>query len=132
MFELYTLLIFILSCYGGANGIVYSRLMLPFRLWITYSSYRLDEKGNFVSGVQRTNPIAKFLSKLVYCPMCTGFWLGIFFNLFIFSPIGLSSSFIHSEPAFYNKLAILLFDGFLGSASAWIMHLLLRYRMEGA
>jgi hypothetical protein len=132
MFELYTLLIFILSCYGGANGIVYSRLLLPMRLWITYSFYKLDEKGNFMSGVQRTNPIAKFFSKLVYCPMCMGFWLGIFFNLFIFSPIGLSYGFIHSMPAFYNKLAILLFDGFLGSASAWIMHLLLRYRMEGA
>ena len=132
MFELYTLLVFILSCYGGANGIAFSRLLLPFRLWVNYSSYTINENGELVTAIHRTNPIFRFLNKLVHCPLCLGFWLGIIFNLLIFSPIGLSYGFIHAEPAIYNKLAILLFDGFLGSASAWIMHLLFRYRMEGA
>lgn len=132
MFELYALLVFILSCYGGANGIVFSRLMQPVRFWFAFKSYKLDEKGNLATAIHRSNPLFKFITKLINCPLCVGFWLGIIFNLLIFSPIGLSYGFIHAMPEIYNKLAIIIFDGFLGSASAWIMHLLLRYRMEGA
>lgn len=121
------LLIFILSCYGGANGIAFSRLLLPFRLWIEYSEIQYTSEGNFESGRVRDSRVAKFLTKLINCPLCLGFWLGIMFSLGIYSPCvdvpGIRVGF---------NLISLLFDGFLGSASAWILHLLLRSRMEGA
>lgn len=50
-----------------------------------------------------------FLGKLFACPMCLGFWLGIISGLLIFSPTG-------------NIIA----DGFFGSATSWIIYLLIR------
>jgi len=132
MFEIYTLIIFILSCYGGANGIVYSRLMQPVRFWISFRSYNLDEQGNLISAVHRTNFIFKFLSKLVNCPLCVGFWLGVIFGIFLYSPCYQVSMYNTGWQNSPLNIFVYLFDGFLGSASAWILHLLLRYRMEGA
>lgn len=133
MFEIYTLLVFILSCYGGANGIVFSRLLQPLRFFIAFKSYTLDDKGNLVTAVHRANPISKFLTKLINCPLCVGFWLGVIFGIFIYSPCYHIASFSTSWSwsSGLNPL-VYIFDGFLGSASAWILHLLLRYRMEGA
>ena len=133
MFEIYALIIFLLACYGGAVGICFSRLLLPFRLWLTYKAYHLDEEGKLTSGVLRTNHVFTFLSKLVHCPLCVGFWLGIIFSVFIYSHCYHLASF---SPAWSWEGAanpfIYIFDGFLGSAGAWILHLLLRNRMEGA
>lgn len=132
MFEIYTLIIFLLTCYGGAVGIAFSRLLLPLRLWLTYRSYTLNENNEIISAVHRTNPVFTFLSKLAHCPLCVGFWLGIIFGIFLFSPcyqISMYNTGWQNSPL---NLFIYIFDGFLGSAGAWIMHLLLRNRMEGA
>lgn len=132
MFEIYTLIIFILSCYGGANGIVFSRLLQPLRFFIAFKSYTLDEKGNLATAIHRTNFIAKFLTKLINCPLCVGFWLGVIFGIFLYSPCYQVSMFSTGWQNSPFNIFVYLFDGFLGSASAWILHLLLRYRMEGA
>jgi hypothetical protein len=127
MCDLVSLVVFLLSCYGGANGIVFSRLLQPIRLWIEFSEKSYDPDGNFISGKLRTFWLAKFLAKLVNCPLCVGFWLGIIYSLGIYSPCANTMWY----PWTFNPIA-LVFDGFLGSAAAWIMHLLLRNRMEGA
>lgn len=127
MNDLTSLIIFFLSCYGGANGIVFSRLLQPMRLFISYSQYTLDEGGNVVTAVARQSSIAKFLSKLINCPLCVGFWLGITYSIGIYSPC--SNTMFY--PWEFSPVA-LIFDGFLGSAAAWIMHLLFLKRMEGA
>lgn len=132
MFEIYTLIIFILSCYGGANGIVFSRLLQPLRAWIAYKNYTLDDKGNITTAVLRSGKVAKFFTKLVNCPLCVGFWLGVIFGIFLFSPCYQISMFNTGWQNSPLNIFVYLFDGFLGSASAWILHLLLRYRMEGA
>ena len=126
MCDFVSLVIFFLSCYGGANGIVYSRLLMPIRNFISYKNCEYDQMGNLVSADMRTSRIAKFLSKLINCPLCMGFWLGIIFSLGIYSPCANTMWY----PWTFNPVAV-LFDGFLGSASAWIMHLLLINRMEG-
>ena len=127
MCDLVSLVIFLLSCYGGANGIVFSRLLQPIRLWVEFSERNYDPDGNFTGGKLRTFWIAKFLAKLINCPLCVGFWLGIIYSLGIYSPCANTMWY----PWTFNPIA-LIFDGFLGSAAAWIMHLLLRNRMEGA
>lgn len=127
MCDLVSLVIFLLSCYGGANGIVFSRLLQPIRLWIEFSERSYDPDGNFVGGKLRTFWVAKFLAKLINCPLCVGFWLGIIYSLGIYSPCANTMWY----PWTFNPIA-LVFDGFLGSAAAWILHLLLRKRMEGA
>jgi len=98
------LLTFILICYGGANGIVNSALLEKPRNWISKRS--------------------SFLAKLFSCPLCVGFWLGVSFSL-----AGLSL--IHYYTLQPTSLASLLADGFAGSASAWILHLLLYDKMVG-
>jgi len=98
------LLTFILICYGGANGIVYSQLLATPRAWISSKS--------------------NFLAKLVSCPLCVGFWLGVSFSL-------AGISLIHYYTPLPTSLATLFADGFAGSASAWILHLLLYDKMVG-
>lgn len=126
MCDLVSLIIFFLSCYGGANGIVYSRLLQPIRLWIIYSSWKMNENDQLTVAIQRTSWIAKFMGKLIQCPLCVGFWLGIIYSLGIYSPCANTMWY----PWTFNPVA-LVFDGFLGSASAWIMHLIFLKKMEG-
>lgn len=118
------ILTFILACYGGANGIVYSKLLSPLRLLIIYKNYALNSEGQVTDGEFRTHPICRFLAKLITCPLCVGFWLGVSFSL-------AGISLIHYYTLLPTSLASLLADGFVGSASAWILHLLLYDKMAG-
>ena len=95
---------FALACYGGANGIVYSKLLERPRNWISSKSGLLE--------------------KLLSCPLCVGFWLGILFSLAGFGPFEYYTLAQHG-------VVMLLADGFVGSASAWILHLLLYDKMVG-
>jgi hypothetical protein len=97
-------LTFVLACYGGANGIVYSQLLATPRAWISSKS--------------------NFLAKLVSCPLCVGFWLGVSFSLAGIGPMEYYTIAPWSIPMMFA-------DGFAGSASAWILHLLLYDKMIG-
>lgn len=127
MCDLVSLVVFILSCYGGANGIVYSRLLHPVRIFIGYKDRKYDAQGNLTEATERVNPVSKFLYKLINCPLCVGFWLGIIYSLGIFSPCSNTMWY----PWTFNPVA-LVFDGFLGSASAWILHLLFFNKMQSS
>tara|TARA_R110000868_G_scaffold13711_10_gene63633 strand:+ start:9310 stop:9672 length:363 start_codon:yes stop_codon:yes gene_type:complete len=119
MDRLVDFLVFWFSCYGGSNGIVFSRLLLPLRLWIQYSKYEFNHAGLIHNQVERTSRIFKFFSKLINCPLCMGFWLGVIMSLFVVNPSGSS-----------NPIGM-LFNGFLGSAASWITHLLFADKMDG-
>lgn len=95
---------FVLACYGGANGIVYSKLLEAPRNWISAKS--------------------SFLAKLLGCPLCVGFWLGVLFSLAGFGPFEYYTVIQHGP-------IMILADGFVGSASAWIIHLLMFDKMVG-
>ena len=125
MCDLVSLVIFLLSCYGGANGIVYSKLLQPFREWIMFTNREYDPVyGYLKSATQRSSRISLFFGKLINCPLCVGFWLGIIYSLGIYSPCSNTMWY----PWTFSPVA-LVFDGFLGSAGAWILHLLLYSRM---
>ena len=114
------MIVFWFACYGAANGIAYSRLLYPLRIWISYSSYELDEYENVKSGQLRTGRIAKFFTKLVHCPLCLGFWLGILFSIF---GLSIAAQYVYSDLGISQKVCFTLMDGFFGSAAAWITHL---------
>jgi len=122
--ELVSLIVFILSIYGGSNGIVYSTLLLPLRLWITYKKYEISDTGQIINTTARQFFAARFLSKLINCPLCMGFWLGIIYSLTITSPCQLTTQYLQ------YSIPCMLFDGFLGSSASWIIHLLLFQRMK--
>ncbi len=132
MTELFLLIVFSLSCYGGAVGIAHSKLFQPLRYFLSYSNYYLDENDKLISAVHRTNSIFKFFGKLTSCTLCLGFWLGIIFSTFITSPCGLIRAYSPESFTLMSKAVTLIYDGFLGAASAFITHLLFRSRMEGA
>tara|TARA_Y100000296_G_C4957808_1_gene149447 strand:- start:18 stop:308 length:291 start_codon:yes stop_codon:yes gene_type:complete len=87
-------LIWILAVFGAANGVAVSNLCAPFRELV---------KDWF------------FLGKLVFCPMCLGFWFGGLASLLTFSPTG------H-----------LLMDCFLGSSTSWIIYIFITPRQFSA
>jgi len=105
MEHLVKFLVFWFASYGAANIIVYSRLFQPFRYWIEFSDIN--------NGIARTNKVAVFLSKLVNCILCSGFWVGVVFSLMF--PIS----------------GNLLIDGALASAASWITYLLISDKMNG-
>ncbi len=110
------LVVWILAVYGAVNGIAFSALLANFRNWITYSSVTFDEKGQF-TGVPRENYVSKLITKLLYCPMCLGAWIGLGISLIWKSPSG----------------GNLLVDFFLGSCVSWIIYLLLhKIQFKGA
>lgn len=105
-------IIWTLSVFGAANAIAFSTIMLPVRNWIAYKSWTQLGDGQ-IQGVVRTNKLSIWIAKLVHCPMCLGFWVGIFFSLIWKSPSG-------------NYLV----DAFLGSATSWIIYLQISFKQH--
>jgi len=103
-----------LAVFGATNGIAFSALLLPLRNWIVYEKgWVLLGDGN-IQGVPRTNDVAKFFSKLIHCPMCLGFWIGVIFSLIWKSPSG----------------GNYIIDAFLGSAVAWVIYLQIAFKQH--
>jgi hypothetical protein len=99
-------LIWSLAVYGTSNIIVFSNIFKPVR------EYLKD---------------TKFFGKMIVCILCTGFWIGVFWGIFLWSP---ADAFLtHSYLA--NAITNLLFDGCVGSCVSWIIYLLLHTRSEG-
>jgi len=130
MNELINLVVFMIGCYGASNILVNSKLFLPLREWIAYSNRVYDPNyGYLTSAVMRGGRISKFFSKLINCMLCVGFWVGCWASIFIVSPSLVSSAF-STYPDLNYHMSNLIFDGCIGSASAWIMHLLLLDKEE--
>jgi hypothetical protein len=80
------LIIWILVCYGITNGVTGSTLTYPIR--------------------QKAKKIHTKLGDLLECPMCFGFWAGLFVSLLWLSPT--------------NNLFL---DCFISSGTCWLIHL---------
>ena len=117
MFELWMLLVWCLSVFGAANGVAVSGLFKVFREWITYTNIVRDETGELRQATLRKFSLP---GKLVHCPMCLGFWFGILWGILIFDISGqiLATS-------LYQSIVI---NGFLGSATSWLLYLWIQYR----
>lgn len=109
---LFTLLIFILICYGLSNMIIYSKG--PFSVF---------EKWRNIT--ERINPS---LGELFSCMMCLPFWVGLFISLidmFILPGISITplNILIQVIPFnFFNIIIVIILDGVISSASTWILH----------
>lgn len=104
------ILVWVLTVFGAANGVAVSALLEPFRNWLTYK--RVEPYKQVVDGEERTYNVVRrkpeLFGKLVACPMCLGFWFGMGLGLVWFSPT-----------------SFFLGDAFFGSATSWIIYLLI-------
>lgn len=62
MFSMELIFVFLLASYGVTNILTGSRLFAPIRDFLNLSAYYWPKK----------------LGELLSCPMCTGFWCGVF------------------------------------------------------
>lgn len=117
MFELWMLIVWCLSVFGAANGVAVSGLLKTFREWLTYTDIQRDENG-----VLRQATLRKFQlpGKLIHCPMCLGFWFGILWGITLFD--------ISGQIMATNFFQSLVLNGFLGSATSWLLYLWIQYR----
>ena len=126
MNDLVTLFVWAIGIFGLVNILVVSRMMLPLRVFLTYKGgkiVRADEFTEYIEGVPRKN---LFLSKLIQCPMCLGFWLGLFSGFYFYSP---TEQIIYAvkSPHFVNYI----FDGFIGSCLSWFIYLIINEKQLG-
>lgn len=96
-------LVWLLMSYGMTNIVVFSSIFEPMREWLK----------------TKTNKILNFVSDLVGCPMCFGFWSGIFLSLTLISP----STWLFGV----NDYSNLFFDGILSSGGIWLIHTVQEY-----
>lgn len=117
MFEFWMLLVWCLSVFGAANGVAVSGLLKGFREWVTYKGIVRDEHGELREAFLRKFSLP---GKLVHCPMCLGFWFGILWGILLFD---ISGQVLATN--FYQSIVI---NGFLGSATSWLLYVLIQYR----
>lgn len=117
MFELWILIVWCLSLFGAANGVAVSGLLKGFREWLTYTQIVRDEHGELRQATLRKFSLP---GKLVHCPMCLGFWFGILWGILFFD---ISGQILVTN--FYQSIFV---NGFLGSATSWLLYLLIQYR----
>ena len=112
MIELFTLIVFILTCYGLSNMVIYSNG--PGDMFVKWRSF--------------TNRINTKFGELFSCMMCLPFWVGVLFSLIdlfvitgaVFTPYNIL---LYTQASgFFKTLLILSMDGFLSSGSTWIVH----------
>lgn len=124
MADLVNLLVWSLVVFSATNIVVVSKIFSKFRVWVTYKDLKLitDEKGTRYEGALR-----KFqtISALVHCPMCLGFWMGVFFSIFLYSP---SLYVLLGDTTLVNILS----DGLLGSIVSWLLYLVINEKQSNA
>lgn len=110
--EIFLLVVFIISCYGLSNIIVYSNG--PFDMFLKWREF--------------TEKIHPKIGELFSCMMCLPFWVGVLFSaidLFfitgaIFTPFNVLLYLQASN--LLKTLIILIMDGLVSSGSVWVLH----------
>jgi hypothetical protein len=125
MSDLITLLIWSIPVFSAANIVVVSKIFYNFRLWATYS--KLEKIENEDGSVRYEGTPRKFLtlSNLVHCHMCLGFWVGVFFGIFVFSP---TQSILLGDYELVNYFS----DGLMGSIFCWVYYLAIKNHQGGS
>jgi len=125
MSDLVTLFLWTAGIFGLINILVVSRLMLPLRVFLTYKGGKIVRADEFTEYIEGTPRKYLFLSKLIQCPMCLGFWFGLFSGFYFYSP---TEQVIYAvkSPHYVNYV----FDGFIGSCLSWIMYLMIESKQR--
>lgn len=109
---IFSLLVYILACYGLSNMVVYSKgpihMFESWRNWI--------------------NEVWPAFGELFSCMMCFPFWAGVLFSILdlfifpnmVFTPFAILMSLV--PVTFWSVLAIIMLNGILSSGTTWILH----------
>ena len=106
-------LVWVLVAYGVTNIVVFGKIFESTRFFFT--TWGNEPKLKF-------HNIAKFISELISCPMCFGFWVGVFLNIFFYSPI--------ANIYGLNQIYSIFFDAVLSSGSVWVIYNIINYFEE--
>lgn len=98
------LLFWIFTSYGLMNILVFGSIFKPQRDFIEFYGQTNAPFSN----------VALFVSALLACPMCTGFWTGLFLSLSLWSP----AHALYDTPRFY----LWFFDAIFSSGVVWIIN----------
>ena len=118
MADLIMLFVWSLIVFSATNIVVVSKMFQGVRTWVSFKEVKTitDEEGNQKQvGIPRK---FRFFSNLVHCSMCLGFWFGVFFGIFVFSP---TLSILLGDCTLVNHFS----DGLLGSIISWIYYLII-------
>ena len=113
------LLIFILAGFGVTTIITKSEIFSPLRRW-------LDTGGS--------NLANNFFGFLIVCPMCVGFWVGVFQSITMYSPSidAFWSDYVFSGIISYIRFTFItiysmVLDGAMLGGISWTIHIFLDY-----
>jgi hypothetical protein len=106
------LLIWLLAAYGMSNILVYGSIFQGLRNFIKA----------WGESVLPFNGVAKFVSDLLSCMMCTSTWVGFFFGIAYYSP---STSLI-GTPTWIGWF----FDGLIASGFVWAFNSMVEWFEE--
>lgn len=106
------LIIFVFLCYGLSNMVVHSN-----GPWYIFRKWR-----------EFTEKINENLGELFSCMMCFPFYAGMLISLLNvllidsveITPMNLLFSNTHID--FFTSVLVVVFDGFIGSGTTWILH----------
>lgn len=99
------MILFLLAAFGLAYICGHSTISLPLRKWMGGTPFRVRVKGEIIEGVSPEDaklldgaqlvpakpgafgPFGDFLTSLIECPACFGFWIGLVAGLTGFVPM---------------------------------------------
>lgn len=113
------LLLFILSGFGVTTIITKSRILAPFRNYLDNNMDCLKKN---------------FLGLLIICPMCVGFWVGVFQSIIVYSPNSsqfftesLTTGFLDNIIFLLNKIVAIILDGAIIGVLSWVVHTIISF-----
>lgn len=117
------LILWILVCYSLTQILVDMKISDGLRHATMKRSWKtvVDINGK-LSEIEELVP--SWLTKLLSCYACTGFWIGILFSILLWSPnLAVFQENILPD-AVYSWILFVFFDGLLSSVTVWFLHLI--------
>jgi hypothetical protein len=109
---------FILS-YGLMNIVVFSKIFFGVRSFFEKHSGTYDYLLQVSKEPKLFQPLCKFISGIITCPMCFGFHGGWFLSLTVFSP----AVHLFGLPLYVSWF----FDGILSSGAVWAINAIIEW-----
>jgi hypothetical protein len=102
-------LIWVFTVFSIVNSFKLAALLEPIREKLAYSKVtERDAKGHVIGAIARKN---QFLFRLITCPMCFSFYIGLLFSLIVWSPTGYDVHWTFR----------IVCDAFFASITSWLL-----------
>lgn len=118
MINIWNSLVFLFICYSFANIVVFSHICKPIRELMAIIDKFLIRK--------------EFLSKMINCIVCFGFWSGVIITLITDYLLKISNFSVFSQYVSFSEqpLWVLFFNGIISSGFCWTIYMLLEGKNE--